>query len=393
MRLGRSLVILQVALSTVLLAGAGLLIRSLQQLESVDVGFTREGIVTMEVTPEQQSSGPPQWLAAQAEILGRIRRIPGVRYTSWSTTSPFSGRDRGAVLDIPGFVPGSESAKSVHLAALSPEYFETFDVPLLLGRTFTARDDATAPKVAILNETATRFYFGNANPIGRKVRFANYPGRNLVYEIVGVVKGVKHDSLRDQPTRFIYLPIPQSVERINRLELAVRCTGDAAAFAPMVRQAVQDASSIALIDNVSTVEKQIERSLRRERLITALSTAFGALALALACIGLHGILAYMVARRTNEIGLRMALGATRGGVIWLILREALMLAGSGIALGLPAVLALSRIIQTLLYGVAPFDLPAFSCTVLLLVAFAAIAAFVPARRASRLDAMSALRCE
>ena len=392
LRLGRALVILQVALSTVLLAGAGLFIRSLQQLERVDLGFTREGILTMEITPERHGT-MPQWLTAQAEILDRVRRIPGVRSASWATMTPLSGRDRGAVLDIPGFAPRAESDKEVHLAALSPEYFETVGMPLLLGRVFTPHDNATASKVAIFNETAAHFYFGNANPIGKKVKFVNYASLDLVYEIIGVVKDSKHDSLREQASRFIYLPIPQSVDRINRMALAVRCTGNALTFAAPVRREVLSVRSTVLINNVSTIEKQIQQSLSRERLVTALSTAFGALALVLACIGLYGILAYAVTRRTNEIGIRMALGATRSGTIWLILREALTLAVSGIAIGLPSVLLLARITKALLYGVEAFDLPAFACAVVLLLVFTVIAGFVPARRASLLDAMSALRCE
>src|SRR5258708_3116297 len=222
-------------------------------------------------------------------MLGRVRRIPGVRTGRWATMTPLSGRDRGGVLDIPGFLPRTENDKDVHLAALSPDYFETLGVPLLLGRAFTARDGATALKVGILNESAARFYFGNANPMGKKVRFANYPSHDLVYEIIGVVKDSRHDSLREQPARFIYLPIPQSVDRINRLALAVRCTGDAVPFAAPVRQEVQSVRSTLLITNVSTIEKQIQQSLSRERLVTALSTAFGALALVLACIGLYGL--------------------------------------------------------------------------------------------------------
>jgi predicted permease len=393
LRLGRVLVITQVALSTVLLAGAGLFLRSLWQLESVDLGFTREGILTMEVTPERQLFGAPQWLAEQAEVLERLRRIPGVRNASWATMNPMSGRDRGVVLEIPGFVPRAETDKHAHFAALSPGYFATLGVPLLLGRAFTVRDDSAAPKVAILNETAARFYFGNTNPLGKKVRFTNYPRRDLVYEIIGVVKDVKHDSLREQPSRFIYLPIPQSVDRINRLALAVRCTGDAATFAAPVRSEVQVVRSTVLINNVSTIENQVRQSLRNERLVAALSTAFGALSLVLACIGLYGILAYAVTRRTSEIGIRMALGATKCGMVWLILREAMALAAGGIVIGAPAVLLLGRVSGALLYGVGHFDLPAFACALLVLFVFAALAGIVPARRAGHLDPMSALRCE
>jgi len=196
LRLGRALVILQVALSTVLLAGAGLFIRSLRQLESVDPGFTRESILTMEVEPERTLFGKPEWLGLQTEILDRVRRIPGVRSVGWSTMTPLSGRDRGVIIDIPGFAPRTETDKDIHLVSVSSEYFATLGVPLLLGRAFTAHDGGSARKVAILNETAARFYFGNADLIGKKVRFAQRYS-NPVYEIIGVLKDAKHQSLRE----------------------------------------------------------------------------------------------------------------------------------------------------------------------------------------------------
>jgi predicted permease len=393
LRLGRGLVITQVALSTVLLAGAGLFIRTLRQLEAVDLGFARDGILTMEVTPQREFIGTPQWSTDQTEILDRVRGIPGVRSASWATYSPFSGRGRAAILDIPGFAPRAEQDKEVDLAVISPEYFETFGVRLLLGRAFTARDNGTASKVAILNETAARFYFGNANPVGNKVRFVAYSRPDLIYEIVGVVADTRHDSLREQTVRFIYLPIPQSVERINRLALSLRCAGDALAFAPVVRREVQNVRSTVLVNNVSTIEKQVQQSLRTERLVAVLSTGFGTLALVLACIGLYGILAYAVTRRTSEIGIRMALGATKRDMIWLILREAMVLAGGGILIGVPAMLLLGRISRALLYGVGQFDLPAFAFALVILIVFAALAGIIPARRAGRLDPMSALRCD
>ncbi|HEY3738377.1 MAG TPA: ABC transporter permease [Bryobacteraceae bacterium] len=392
-RISHGLVILQVALSTLLLAGAGLFIRSLQQLESVDLGFTREGILTMEVKPPRDMAGNPQWLTAQQEILDRVAAMPGVRAATWATTTPLSGRGRGALLEVPGFAARSENDKDVHMAAVSPQYFEIFGIPRLIGRTFTPRDDSSAPKVAILNETAARFYFGNASPIGKKVRFANYPTHDLVYEIIGVVKDTKHDSVRDQTSRYIYLPIPQYVERLNRLVLAVRCAGVASVFASPVRHEIQSVSSTLVTDNVTTVENQVRQSLTSERLVTALSSAFGFLALILACSGLYGILAYAVTRRTSEIGIRMALGATKGETVWLILRQALILAACGIGIGAPVVFVLGRISRTLLYGVGSFDLTAFGGALLVLLVCAGIAAIVPARRASRLDPISALRCE
>ncbi|MCU1237289.1 MAG: hypothetical protein JWP63_5256, partial [Candidatus Solibacter sp.] len=369
-RLARALVVVQVALSIVLLAGAGLFVRSLHRLESVDLGFHREGILTMEVTPERRMFGTAEWLDVQAKLIDQVRRIPGVRSAGLATMTPMSGRDRGAVVEIPGFVPQVETDKHIHLAAVSPEYFETLGVPLLLGRAFTDRDNGSAPKAAILNETAARFYFGGASAIGRKIRFTNYPGRDLSYEVVGVVKDAKHDSLRESPSRFIYLPIAQSVDRINRLALAARVYGDPIQFAAPFRRQIQSVRATLLISNVSTMQKQVEQVLLRERLVASLSTTFGGVALVLAGIGLYGILAYAVTRRTNEIGIRMALGATRSGIVWLILREALSLAAAGIVIGLAVVPALGQVTKALLYGVEPYDLPVLASVAGLLLAFA-----------------------
>jgi predicted permease len=393
MRLGRALVVVQVALSMVLLAGAGLFIRSLRQLERVDLGFIREGIVTLEIVPEQRLQGSSEWLAAQEDILERVRQVPGVRAAGLTTISPMSGRDRGALLEVPGFVPATERDKRIHMAATSPGYFETLGVPLLLGRDFTIGDHGSSPKVAILNETAARFYFGSANPIGGKVRFTNYPQRDLLYEVVGVVRDTLHDNLRDRASRFIYLPVPQSVERIQQIVLAARCVGDAIGFAEPVRRQIQSAYPALLVTSASTMEKQIEQTLLRERLVATLSIAFGTVALVLASIGLYGILAYAVTRRTNEIGIRMALGASRSAVLWTILREGFALAGGGIFIGIPVVLAIGQVAKALLYGVEPFDPFALVSAALLLLVLAGVAAVLPGRRASLLDPSSALRRE
>jgi predicted permease len=391
--MGRAMVVAQVALSMVLLTGAGLFIRTLQQLGSVNLGFTHDGVLTMEMSANRQTFNTAQWLAAEAEMLDRVRRIPGVRSASWSTMNPMGGRDRGARIEIPGFTARGPRDTDIHMAVVSPAYFETFGVPLLVGRAFTERDGPTAPKVAIVNETAARFYFGNRSPLGERMRFTNYPTTDAIYEIVGVVKDFRHDNIREPVSRFIFLPVSQSIERINHLSFAVRCAGDAAGYSARVKQELQRVRPAIVLTNVATVDQQIDDSLRRERLISALATAFGALALTLACIGLYGALSYAVARRTSEIGIRLALGATPRSMIWLVLREVAMLACAGMLLGVPAGVAVSRLSRSLLYGVGAFDLPALAGAFALLVAAAAIAGFVPARRAGRIDPMSALRCE
>jgi predicted permease len=393
LRITRALVVLQVALSMVLLASAGIFVHSLQRLQSVDAGFTREGILTMEVAPEKNWFGKPEWLALQNDVLDRVRRLPGVLSAAWSTMTPLSGRDRGVVMQLPGRQARPE-IDNVHMVSVSPEYFATLGSPLLRGRAFTAGDGPGAPRVAVLNEAAARFYFGAASPIGRKVVFPfRTSNATADYEIVGVVKDAKHDSLRAEPWRFVYLPIPQAIDRINRVALSVRCVGDPVLLAAPVQKELHGARATLLVTNVSTIEKQVQLSLMRERLVSTLSITFGTVALLLSCIGLYGVLAYTVTRRTSEIGIRMALGATRAGIVWLILREAGALALSGIAVGLPAVWAVGNVSRALLFGVEPFDLPPIATAVLVLLAFTALAGLLPAHRAGHLDPMSALRSE
>jgi predicted permease len=390
MKLGRALVTAQVALSMILLTGAALFIRSLRQLESVDAGFARGGILTMEVVPPRDLAASSEWLAAQTEIVEQIRRISGVYSAGWTTANPLTPRGRAAVIEVPGFVPVTDSDRDIHLASVSPEYFETLGAPILLGRGFSVRDRSNAPKVAILNETAARFYFGHSSPIGRTVRFTNYPSRDLLYQVVGVVKDIRYN-LREPAARRIYLPIPQYVEPIRQLALAVRCSGNATTFAAPIRGQIHSVRPTLVIENIFTMEHLVDRGVFQERLVATLSTAFGFVAMLLAGIGLYGILTYAVTRRTNEIGIRMALGATKGEVVWMVLREAYALCLAGIVIAVPVVLTAGRVAGSLLYGVAPLDPVSFASATLLLLVFAALAAVMPGRRASLLDPSAALR--
>ena len=391
MRLGRVLMVLQVSLSTVLLAGAGLFVRTLDRLHGLELGFTSAGVLTMEVTPEHAQFGTPAWLAQQQRLLERVRAIPGVRAASWSTMSPFSGRYRGSGFYVPGFDGSAPHATEVHLLSVSPEYFATLGIRLAAGRAFADGDDASAPKVAIVNETAARFYFGDRNPIGRMISLSRQQPADR--RIVGVTKDARHASLRTEVARSVYLPIPQSIDRINRIALTVRGDGDIATLAGPVQEAIRQSGPGLLVTNVATLQQQVDRSLLSERLMSSLAVVFGVVALALACIGLYGVLAYAVARRTRELGVRLALGATRRGVVWLVLREALILAGAGGLIGVPVAALLGHATRSLLFGVAPFNPPSVAGAVLLLLAFAVLAAAVPAGRASRLDPMTAVRTE
>jgi predicted permease len=302
--------------------------------------------------------------------------------------SPLSGRERGVALWVPEFTPEAPSDNNVHLVSVSPDYYVTYGIPLLFGRTFTKRDHQGAPRAAILDETAALFYFGTKNAVGRRVGFR--PG-DPSYEIVGVVKDVRHQSVRQEPRRSLYLAIPQSIDPAARLVLTVRGSSDVSALAASVQSEIHAAGSSLLITDLSTMEEQVRGALMTERLVATLSMAFGALALALACIGLYGILAYAVARRTSEIGLRMALGAGETGVRWLVLREALALAAVGICVGVPASLWLGQVTRTFLYGVGPMDITTLTITAVVLLSCAAIAGIAPACRASRLNPIAALR--
>jgi predicted permease len=295
-------------------------------------------------------------------------------------------------MEVPGFRPASERDLTMHMNYVSPGYFETMGTPLYRGRRFTIDDAATAPGVAMLNRTAARFYFGDRDPIGRRVGFTA-DGHEVEFEIVGVVEDAKHNNLREPAPRFLYIPLAQSTGREGRLTLAVRTAGDPAALVPALAREIGALDPAILLTDVATAEQQIGHSILRDRLIAILSSAFGVLGLGLAALGLFGVVSQGVVQRTREIGVRMALGAGAGRVRWEVMREGLRLAGFGAALGLVVGWVALRTVSGLLYGVRPTD-PAITLgCVAILVSVAAVASFLPARRASRTDPMVALRSD
>ena len=390
--LSKLLVVSQVALSLVLLIGAGLFVRSLRNLKNLDAGFRPDGVLTMRVKPNEAVYTAARRPILWSEVLDRASRVPGVRSASLSVLSPLSGRERGVLIEVPGYVQGSQRDTAVSLNQVTPGYFETMGIPVLLGRAFTAGDVQAAPRVALLNETAARFYFGGRNPVGVSVRFP-FRKNTSAYQIIGVVKDSRHNSLREDVPRLIYLPVFQALDSLASLTLAIRGAGDATALAAAVSAQIRSAGPDILITDVITLARQVDQTLLEERLVSTLAGFFGMLALLLASIGLYGTMSYSVLRRTNEIGIRMALGASRTGVVWLVLRDTLLMIAAGMAIGIPAAIGGARYIQSQLFGLQPADAITLVFASLLLTAVAVLAGYLPAHRAARVDPMAALHYE
>jgi len=380
-RLGQALVISQVALSLLLLIGAGQFVRSLENLRNVDAGFHHEGVLLIDLDPRRAGYKEARLASLYQEMLARMTALPGVRSASLSEFTPLSGGIWSDRVLVEGQASGT-----AHFNSIAPGYFDTIRTPLLLGRDFTLRDDSAAPTAAIVNEAFVRQFLHSGNPLGRHVSTAGALKQNL--EIVGVVKDAVSFSLRNPAPPAVYLSCFQ--RPMGGATLEVLASGALAQVSTAVRQAIHDRLPDAPLV-VQTFSAQVDRSLIQERLMATLASFFGVLALGLAAVGLYGVMSYGVTRRTGEIGIRMAVGARAGDVLWLVLRGTFGLVGVGVMLGLPAAWAASRLVATMLFGLSPTDpvTVAFATAVLVLVA--ALAAYLPARRASRVDPVVALR--
>jgi predicted permease len=403
-RLGRTLVVAQVTLSVLLLCGAALFLRTLHNLNSVPSGFDRDGVLTMQVeatvpgrtvrpkTPAEFRADHARLGAIWSGFIERVREVPGVSSAAVATMNPLSGWNRGVKIAIHGPVQGPEKDRGISINQVTDGYFETTGIRPLAGRVFTPRDRAGSLRVAILNETAARAFFGVESPLGRQV---NFPGQYVEdeFEIVGVVADTRYKDLRTPDERMAYVPLAQAIDPITAAVVAVRGPGDVIRLAPSIRAIATETVPGGFVTEIATLDQQVEMSLVRERMLALLATFFAALALILACIGLYGVMAYRVARRTREIGIRIAVGASQASVVWMMVRETLLLVTIGAALGTLASLAANRYIAGQLFGVTPRDPVAIVVALSVLGIVTMVAGYVPARQASHIDPVRALRAE
>jgi predicted permease len=388
--LTRSLIIAQVAMSLLLLIGAGLFAGTLRNLQVVDLGFNRENLLLFRVDPMLSGYNRAQITNLYQQIIERIEAVPGVRSATLSRHPLLSGSARNGPVFVQGQPPRPDEENIVYTNPVEASFFETMEMPILFGRSLSPRDDERAPKVAVINQTMARRYFGDENPVGRRFGFGS-PETSGQIEVVGVARDAKYTDLRQETPPTFYTPYRQ--EPPGQVNFAVRTSGDAKAMIASIRQAVREVEQNLPLFDIKTQSEQADESLAGERLFATLSSFFGLLALLLASIGLYGVMSYNVARRTNEIGIRMALGANRIDVIRLVLRETLLLVFTGSIIGMGAAFATTRLIESMLYGLTPNDPVIISLAVLLLLAVAALAGYLPARRASQVDPMVALRYE
>ncbi len=396
---GQVFVVAQVALSLLLLVGAGLFVRSLQKLQQVDTGFARENVVVLKLEPvgsDRKWNVLAQLTTMYDELLRRVQALPGVQAASLIGYSPMSRREWLAMGGTPENMttvsapPSFDEEMEIHWTQIYPNSFAALGIPLVAGRDFNAQDNQQAPRVAIINESMARRFFGNQSPVGRSFNWG-WSGSQL--EIVGVAKDVKYRSFREQERPMFYTPFLQPGTSRGQMTLVVRTTGDAVSLAAMLQREARALDPAMPMFTAETLAAQVNASLAQERLMAMLSSVFGLLALLLACIGLYGVMSSAVTRRTNEIGIRMALGAQRGNVIRMVLRESMSLVMIGVLIGLGAALATTRMIASLLFGLTPTDPLTIGLATLLLLVIAALAGYLPARRASQVDPMAALRVE
>ena len=387
--LRKGLVTAQVALSFLLLFGAGLFVRSLQNLKTTETGVDLDNLITFQLSPDLSGYDAPRTVNFYRDLLERLRSAPGVKSAGFAAVPILSGDEWDSTTSVEGHRATDGEDMQAFMNALSPGYFETMKVPLLEGRDFTRLDVKENAKVAIVNRRFAQHFFKGGSAVGKHLGRGGAPDTKLDVEIIGVVADSLYEGPREGVRRQVFVP---NWGRGSAVFYVRATTGSASAYG-IVRNEVRQLDATMPVYQMKTLEGQLDETLLTDRLIATLSAGFGLLATVLASIGLYGVMAFVVARRRKELGIRLALGAQPGGVIWMVMREVLMLLAIGLAVGIPAAIALGRYVAGQLYGIQPHDPWIAGTTVVLLSVVSAAAGLIPAHRASRIDPILALRYE
>jgi predicted permease len=376
------------ALSMVLLVGAGLSAQSLRNLGAVDLGLARENLMLIKVSPSGKT--PEVRRQFWTGLTERVSRLAGVRSMALAGDAVFGngGWNQSVWIERPGRPAQEASVSDNHVSA---GFFATAGIPVLAGREFDEKDRGNAPQVALVNQSFARRFFGDENPIGK--RFGDRgPDSSGLYAVVGLVGDAKYGNVREKMRPMVFHPLTQE-KPMESLVLHVRAASTPTALVPSIRREILALDSDVLITEARTLPEEIRSQLRQDRMFAALANFFALLALALGAIGIYGIVAYRVAHRTAEIGVRMALGAQRSDVLWLIMRETVVLLAAGATIGVPAALAAARLVKNLLFGLTPSDPLTITCATVVLFAAGALAGFLPAQRAASVEPTLALRSD
>jgi predicted permease len=385
---GKVLIALQVALSFALLVGALLFLRTFQNLLNVDTGFDRSEVVVAGIDPMLSGVTEGQLPDLYARLIERGRAIPGATAAALALSGPVSGSARTSSISIDAEPMRVGKDADVREEYVTPEYFRTVGMHLLRGRAFSTDDREGRPKVCVVNESMARHFFGTGDPIGHHLGYGNPTD----VEVIGLMHDARVDGPKSDVPWMVFYPIAQGQGEFAR-SLYVRVTGPVEAARASLRSSILSVNPNLAVREVTTLGVMNERTVSTDRLVSRLTGMFGLLAVGVACLGLYGAVAYSVVRRTNEIGVRMALGASRGGVGWLVLRETLVLVAAGGLLGFVVVWPLLKFLTSLLYGISPYDPVALASAAAGLLVAGALAGAIPAWRASRVDPLAALRAE
>ncbi|HZO55447.1 MAG TPA: ADOP family duplicated permease, partial [Bryobacteraceae bacterium] len=382
------LVVAQIAFSFLILVAAGLFVRTLNNLHSVQLGYARENILLFSLNARQAGHRDPEITTFYANLRKRFESMPGVSSATLSQSSIINSARTGQAVRGPMKI-GAVSIEGARVLAAGPRFLTTMQIPILAGREIDDRDQAGSVPVAVISERLARTYFGSENPVGRRITL---PEEKRDLEIAGVSANLRNGGLKDVGSSMTVF-VAASQFSPDRVTYALRTTGDPLRYVKSVHEIVREADSGIPVTNVVTQAAEIDRTISREITFAKLCTGFAVLALLIACVGLYGTMSYSVAREVPEIGIRMALGAQRGAVVWMVLRRVVILAAVGLAISVPAVLSGTRLVQSLLFETQPNDPGTLVLAGIVLLSAAILAGYVPARRASRIDPLAALRQE